>query len=123
MLAKPPDVAGSATSAVPVNLTLKRLQTLLSDRFTLSLKREPRTVAGYVLSVAKSGNKMTSAEDPGDPLIRQTGRWGIKAERVPMPLFTRFLSARLHTSVIDQTELKDRFNFELKWAPEPHASV
>jgi uncharacterized protein (TIGR03435 family) len=75
-----------------------------------------------VLSIAKSGPKMTLADDSGHPVIRQMGRWGIKAEGVPIPLFTRFLSARLHATVVDETGLKDRFNFDLKWAPDLSAN-
>src|SRR5579864_2956247 len=34
------------------------LQTLLADRFQLKLRRETRTVAGYILSVDKGGPKL-----------------------------------------------------------------
>ncbi len=118
VLAKPAEDVGTLTSDVPHEVTLKRLQMLLSDRFALSLKSEPKMRFGYTLTVAKSGPKMTLTNDPGSPLISQKGLWAIIAERVPMSLFSSFLGSRLHVTVVDETGLKGLYNFEHKWTSE-----
>jgi uncharacterized protein (TIGR03435 family) len=118
VLAKPSEDAGARAPSVTKQVTLTRLQTLLSERFALSIKREPKTSMGYTLTVAKSGAKMTMAAESGSPLISQNGRWSIKAEKVPMSLLAKFLGFRLHVEVVDDTGLKGGFDFELQWKPD-----
>ena len=118
VIAKPSEVSATASSGGQMELTLRRLQTLLSERFGLSLAHEQKTNFGYILTVDKGGNKMAVSQDPGPPLIRQTGRWEIHAERVPVSLLMRFLEVRLKATINDQTELKEHFNFRLNWTPE-----
>jgi len=115
VIAKPAEDVDALKSVVPNNVTLKRLQMLLSDRFALSLNRRPKMAWGYMLTVDKTGPKMTMTSDPGPPLITQVTLWQIKAEREPMSLFASFLSYRLRATVVDKTGLEGRFNFGLKW--------
>jgi uncharacterized protein (TIGR03435 family) len=61
-------------------LTHKRLQALLGERFQLALKRETNPAAGYVLTVEKKGHKMTPVNGPGARQLRQIGRWELRAE-------------------------------------------
>jgi uncharacterized protein (TIGR03435 family) len=91
-------VISTATEGAPVlpeaarmELTRKRLQGLLAERFHLALKLEANPAAGYVLTVAKKGHKLTLAAEPGARQLRQTGRWQIRAERYEMSNFVRFL--------------------------------
>jgi bla regulator protein BlaR1 len=98
-------------------LTRKRLQALLGERFHLALKREAKPVAGYVLTVEKTGHKMTLVNDPDARQLRQLGRWELRADGVEMSTLARFLSAHLSGTVIDRTELEGRYAFQLNWNP------
>jgi uncharacterized protein (TIGR03435 family) len=100
-------------------VTRKRLRALLSDRYRLELKLETNPAAGYVLTVASTGHKMTLPTDPGARRLSQVGRWEIRAEGVEMSTFSRFLSVHLGATVIDRTGLEGRFNFHLHWTPVP----
>ncbi|SPE41750.1 conserved exported hypothetical protein [Candidatus Sulfopaludibacter sp. SbA3] len=117
--AKGPAGAPVLPKAAQLELTRTRLRTLLSDRFHLELKLETNPAAGYVLTVAAKGHKMTVATDPGASLLRQVGRWKVRAEGVGMSIFARFLSVHLRATVVDRTGLEGRFHFELNWTPVP----
>lgn len=61
---------------------------------------------------------MTLAEDdPGAPRLRQTGRWGLRAERLEMSVLARFLGVHLRSTVEDRTGLEGHYNFQLDWTP------
>ena len=98
-------------------LTRKRLQTLLGERFNLALRRAVNPATGYVLTVEKNGHKMIVGNDPGG-LLRQMGRWEIYAERVKISTFTRFLGVHLHGTVEDRTGLEGGYTFHLRGNPE-----
>jgi bla regulator protein blaR1 len=98
-------------------VTRHRLQNLLSERFHLMLALKAQTDSAYVLTVGKRGPAMTLTTNSGSGLLRQLGRWELRAEGVDMPLFVRFLGVHLSAAVIDRTELAGRFNFRLKWNP------
>lgn len=119
VIAKGPEGGPVLSEAAQLELTRKRLQALLSDRFHLALKLGTNPAAGYVLTVAKKGHKMTLATDPGARRLRQVGRWEIRAEEVEMSMFARFLSVHLRATVVDRTGLEGRFNFHLNWTPVP----
>ena len=105
------------SEAAQQELTRKRLQALLGERFHLALKREANPAGGYVLTVEKKGHKMTLPTDPGPRRLSQVGRWEIRAEGVEMSTFARFLSAHLGATVADRTGLEGRYAFHLNWNP------
>lgn len=117
VVAKGPGGVPALSEAVQLELTRKRLQGLLSERFHLALKLETPSAAGYVLLVDKKGHKMTLAENPEARRLRQIGRWGLSAERVEMSIFARFLSVHLRSTVEDRTGLEGHYNFQLDWNP------
>ena len=119
VIAKGPEGGPPRSAAEQNALTLKRLQTLLAERFRLALKREGNPASGYVLTVENNGHKMIAANDPGARQLRQVGRWEIRAEGTEMSIFARFLSVHLRATVIDRTGLEGRYNFHLNWTPVP----
>jgi uncharacterized protein (TIGR03435 family) len=119
VIAKGPEGGPVPSELAQQELTRKRLRALLSDRFHLELKLETNPAAGYVLTVAMTGHKMTLPTDPGARRLSQVGRWEIRAEGVEMSTFARFLSVHLGATVIDRTGLEGRFNFHLNWTPVP----
>lgn len=117
VVAKGPEGGAALSEAAQQELTRKRLQALLGERFHLSLKRDASPAAGYVLTVDKNGHKMTPATDSGARQLRQVGRWEIRAEGVEMSILAKFLSVHLRGTVVDRTGLDGRYNFHLKWNP------
>ena len=118
VIAKGPEGGPVLSGTAQQELTRKRLQALLSERFHLALKLESNPASGYVLTVEKKGNKMTVANDPGTRQLRQVGHWEIRAEGVDMLILARFLGVHLRATVVDRTGLEGRYNFHLNWTPE-----
>jgi uncharacterized protein (TIGR03435 family) len=118
VLAKSSESDAVLTENARHELTLKRLQALLRERFHLVLNVKADADSGYVMTVAKSGHKMTPDNDsPGIGLIRQSGIWEIHAKGVHMSLLAQFLSVHLEDPVVDQTGLEGGYTFQLNWRP------
>ena len=98
------------------------LQSLLAERFKLVVHRETREQQVYNLAVDKAGLKMKEATNvgPGQPQgLRMTGRGDVTGTAAPVPLLINFLSQQLGRSVVDKTGLTGKYDFMLKWAPDP----
>jgi uncharacterized protein (TIGR03435 family) len=92
---------------------------LLADRFALKFHEETKELSVYVLSGAKTGPKFAkSSSDPssppgmGGPPGRMMMRNGTMAE------FAMVMQGVLDRPVVDQTGLKDRYDFTLRWTPD-----
>jgi uncharacterized protein (TIGR03435 family) len=97
------------------------LQKLLADRFKLTIHHEQRELSGYILTVAPGGPKIkTTTAGPNDPpgfLFRGLG--DLMVRNMDMKEFTEGMqSAVMDKPVIDQTGLKDKYDFNLKWTPD-----
>ena len=102
----------------PVRL---RLQRLLADRFQLDLRRESTPMPIFALVVAKAGpKKLTPTRSAGDPhLNAKPGNGVLNAVGVDMALLAKFLSeGQTGRPVVDMTGLKDKYDFQLEWAPD-----
>ncbi|HEX4138281.1 MAG TPA: TIGR03435 family protein [Bryobacteraceae bacterium] len=111
-------------AAAPENADQMRLmvQSLLADRFKLTLHRETRQQQVYELVTAKTGPKLTEAT-PAD-LNGQVGLWGagqggIVGTAVSIADLVNHLTQRLDHSVIDKTGLSGKYDFRLNYVPEP----
>jgi uncharacterized protein (TIGR03435 family) len=125
------------TATLPPETTLEQsrlmLQNLLSERFQLRLHRETRLFRVYHLAVAKNGPKLTQTEKPikdEQEQIRALQNNAAKARarlasegitrsfevyNRPVSEFLDKLSLYLDYPVIDRTELKGRYTFQLSW--------
>lgn len=133
------DISAKAEGpATPDQLQLM-MQTLLADRFKLSLRRETKEMPVYALVVAKDGPKLHEAKDVeinqqdappdapktaapvGDKAPRGTMRMGrgqLSAQAVRLSMLANLLSSEVGRSVIDKTGLTGVYDIELKWTPD-----
>lgn len=101
------------------------MQKLIADRFQLKFHREKRELSVYAITVIKGGSKLTkSKSDPnGLPgLFFGPGAPGV-AFRVTNATLAEVASTLqgsiLDKPVIDQTELEGKYDFMLKFTPDP----
>ena len=97
------------------------LQKLIGERFKLTFHRDKKELSVYVLSVAKTGQKLTkSAGDPnGLPGLFFRGLGDLIVSNANMADFAGLMQeAVLDRPVLDQTGLNGRFDFTLKWTPD-----
>ena len=100
------------------------LQNLLADQFKLQLRREPKEMSIYALVVDKDGPKLKphEARDAGEPWIDVAfspfphATW--HAQFAPMDYFAWRLSNILDRPVVDQTNLKGGYDFDLSFAAD-----
>jgi uncharacterized protein (TIGR03435 family) len=100
------------------------VQALLADRFKLRTHHEMRRLAVYALVQEKNGLKIKPSakageEDPGGA-EGAPGNW--QGHGVTMAELASDLSALPEIGgriVTDKTDLKGRFDFTLKWTPDP----
>ena len=97
---------------------------LLKDRFGLQFHVDTREGPVYILSVAKGGVKMKDDGPVGDLKvpIAPSGPGDFSGTRVPMEYLCWFLGGQASQGdprpVIDQTGLKDVYDFELSFIPD-----
>jgi uncharacterized protein (TIGR03435 family) len=95
------------------------IQTLLAERFKLTLRRETREMPVYALVVGKNGSKLQEVEFGRASTSLSGGRF--TAVKVPMRNVTEFLSRQTGRPVLDETGLKGFYSFTLDFAPEEAA--
>jgi uncharacterized protein (TIGR03435 family) len=94
---------------------------LLTDRFSLAFHRDKRELSAYVLSVAKSGPKLTrNDQDPnGPPSILMRGLGAISFTNADVGDLAGYLQQLvLDRPVVDQTGVSGKWDFGLKWTPD-----
>jgi len=98
----------------------QRLQSLLVDRFHLTIHRETREAPIFVLVVSKKGPKLRQSEQGFDGISGRPGQ--LTGEKVPMPVLASVLSGILGRPVLDQTGLVGTYAFKLEWTPDSGGS-
>ncbi|HXB73531.1 MAG TPA: TIGR03435 family protein [Candidatus Acidoferrales bacterium] len=116
------------------------LQTLLIERFKMVVHREIKdAVQGYALTVTKDGPRMEAAREEkasDDPTISDgwvsahglsQGVIAVEGRRATMLQLTENLQRLLSTSVLDQTGLTGKYNFQVEFErgddPSDYTSV
>lgn len=95
----------------------ERLRNLLADRFQLVIRRETKEQQVYALVVAKGGPKLQETKE-GKGMMRM-GRGMLTGQGVEPAFLATSLSNQLGRTVIDKTGLTGKYDFELKWTPDP----
>ncbi len=124
-------------NASPAQIRLM-LQTLLEERFKLTLRREMKEHALYELVVAKTGLKLKASgadcaalarEDPGGGQRRsQCGAWSsndtqLNGTKISMAQFVEGLSNFLDLPVIDKTGFAQNFDVHLEWTSDDRGAA
>jgi uncharacterized protein (TIGR03435 family) len=117
-LSAQPDVPGAPNDRQVKSMVKK----LLADRFELKITDDRKEMPAYVLTVSKSGNKMTKNDSGGAlPGLFFTSISPVRltVQNATMTDFTGLLqSAVLDRPVVDQTSLDGKWNFLLKWTAD-----
>jgi len=109
------DIDAAFPAETSVSQVRQMMQTLLSERFQLSLHRETRQLPLYSLVVAKSGPKIHAVEDGQARTSGGPGR--LEATRITMQKLADLLGRIMGLPVIDATNLSGVFDFTLEWSP------
>ena len=92
---------------------------LLADRFALKYHEDTKELSVYILSVAKTGPKITkSGSDPNSPPGMGGPPGTLMVRNASMAEFAQVMQSTLDRPVLDQTGLKDRYDFKLRWTPD-----
>jgi uncharacterized protein (TIGR03435 family) len=118
-IAAVPDVEGAPN---PQQLR-SMIRKLLADRFQLKFHRDQRELSAFVLTVSKSGEKLTptqlSGPLPGIGMRPATGGLTLIVHNGTIGDFTGFLQELvLDRPVVDRTELKGKFDFSVTFLPD-----
>ena len=96
------------------------MKKLLTDRFSLTFRRENKELSAYTLNVGRSGHKLTVNESGGNlPGFGGRGPGSIGVRNSTMAQFAGFLQARIvDRPVVDKTGLAGKYDFILTWRPD-----
>jgi bla regulator protein blaR1 len=108
----------------------RMLQTLLADRFKLTLHRETKDLPVYEMVIAENGPHLQEAK-PGDtypngikgpdgrsmPGLFRGGPGELTGQGVPIGVLAKALTQRLGRNVLDKTGLAGNYDFTLRWTP------
>jgi uncharacterized protein (TIGR03435 family) len=97
------------------------IQKLLTDRFQLKFHHEKKELSAYVLVLGTGEPKLTKSEagDSGHPSLFFSGLGTLPARNSTMEEFAGVMQqAVLDRPVVDQTGIKGRWDFTLKWTPD-----
>lgn len=96
------------------------LQKLLIERFKLIAHEEMRETTVYELGIAKDGSKLKEDTKEVGGVRMASGEFVGTA--APMFLLVNQLSRQLGRTVVDKTGLTGKYDFSLKWQPDPGLS-
>jgi uncharacterized protein (TIGR03435 family) len=107
------------------------MQAMLADRFKLKVHRETKELPIYSLVIAKGGFKLKDADPnntyPGgikgfDGVSRagfmRMGHGELTGQGFEMSGFANLLSTQVHRLVVNNTGLKGKYDFTLRWTPD-----
>ncbi len=112
------EIAAKAEGNVPLTVGQFRqlLQTVLTERFRLTVRRETRELPVYALVVGAKGSRLQKSK---------TGQFSMRAAQTlievsggTMIQLSATLAGIVDRPVFDRTELKDKYDFRLDFAPE-----
>ena len=97
------------------------VQKLLADRCQLKFHHETRELSVYAIVVSPGGSKLakTAATEANQQGFFFRGLGDLVVRNMNMTEFASWMqSSVMDKPVVDQTGLKDKYDFELKWTPD-----
>jgi len=115
-------IATGTSNRVLWEKTRLMLQTLLADRFKLSIRRETREMPTYQLMVSRNGAKLQKSGVDCDASYTAChgfsgGPWHLSGSGVDMYDLALVLSSFSDRPVIDRTGIEGLFDLKLQWNP------
>jgi uncharacterized protein (TIGR03435 family) len=105
------DISAKAAEAAPDKQLEVMLQALLAERFKLTLHRETKEQAAYIVVPGKGGLKFHESQSDGEMVAEPNkDRTSVVLKGVPASLFIEMLSSALHAPVINKTGLEGRYD-------------
>jgi uncharacterized protein (TIGR03435 family) len=117
--AKPPQ--DTATDQIPA-----MLQSLLAERFKLTLHRDSKELPVYALATGRNGRRFHEAAPGGTAGIKlgvAEGNLVLDARATTVPAFIDFISRFVDRPIVDDTGMPGQFDFTLKWIPDRPVSM
>jgi len=88
------------------------LQTLLAERFKVTVHREKKDLSALVLTLGKNGHKLQENSVEGSPSFT-TGRLTLTGNGATLAQMTEFISREIGVLIVDRTGLTGRYNYKL----------
>jgi uncharacterized protein (TIGR03435 family) len=111
------DIVAKADGPVPADELQQMLQTLLEDRFKLTLRRETRRLPIGVLAVGKNGTRNLAPVEGNEPMEIKREDGKVKLKNAPMSGVASVLASPFGNMplerVVNETELGGRYNITL----------
>jgi uncharacterized protein (TIGR03435 family) len=112
------DIVAKAPPDTANDQLLLMMQSLLAERFRLTLHHEPRRIAHLELGVARSGSKLPESKGDTPAFTPSYGRGRLIYSHLPTHTLAVLLSRQLRQPVIDNTGLTGFFDVNLEWTPD-----
>jgi len=117
---EPFDIVATPGSDASLGQVQKMMQSLIAERFKLTLTRETKILKGYAMVLAKGGSKLresTTTESSMTGSRGQAGATRLIAKAVSIQQFAASLSPLLAYPILDRTGLTGVYDFELEFTP------
>jgi uncharacterized protein (TIGR03435 family) len=111
------DIAAKAAEPASDDQLRLMLQALLAERFKLTLHRETKELACFVMVAAKGGLKFHESQTTdGEPVVNpDKSSMTVEVKGVPATQFVEMLSNILHAPVINNTGLSGRYDAKVNF--------
>ena len=113
------DIIARTSEPLTRSEMMVRLQTLLTERFKLSLRRTTRESRAYALVVHKNGPRLAKASGDGEGRREPAPGVALGFVNTSMPELAVYLGRQspIAAPVVDHTHLAGRFDFVLTFVP------
>jgi uncharacterized protein (TIGR03435 family) len=112
------DIVATIPAGAPREQIPMMLQTLLADRFKLTVHREKKVMPMYALVAGKSGPKLHEAEAEAGLRVSMGPRGRQLSGKVSIARLADSLSNFMDRPVLDMTGIKGIFDIDLEWMPD-----